>query len=178
MRSDPPCRPSPFPEQQEGVLGEHLPHAVQFLGANRQGSYLPPDVFFGLADQVGKIVLVDVADQDQIDDAGILAFGVIPHQVSFFQVAQPSDDGFQDAIHAQGFPDHGVQFGEQGVLPVGAVEDLPAVLFAGEKAGLVQLPQFLPDLAGRGVELFGKFAQIGVSFRVEKEAHQDVDAGF
>ena len=91
--------------------------------------------------------MIDIADQDQIDDAGILAFGVIIDQECLLQSAQPFDDGFQNLVHAQGLDDHGVEFGKDGVVLVGGKEDLPAVLFAYQQVGGGELIQFLLDMA-------------------------------
>ena len=59
------------------------------------------DVPFGFPGQVVQVIIVDVSHQQQVDDAGVLACGVIIQQIGLFQMAQPGDDAVDDLVHAQ-----------------------------------------------------------------------------
>ena len=164
-----------LPEQKERSLAQIIMESGEFIGGEDQRSDLPADIFFRLSFEVQQIPLVDIADKDQVDNAGILTFGVIINQDGLLQPAQPFDYRLQDLVHAQGLDDHGVEFGKDGVILVGGKQDLPAVLSAHQQVGGGELVEFLLDMAWRGAEFIGQFAQVGIPVGVEEEAHQDAD---
>ena len=64
------------------------------------------------------------------------------------------------------------------MLGVGHVEDLAAGFLGFEKPGFLELVEFLADGIRGNVELLGELAQVGPGRRIEKQSHQQLDAGF
>ena len=124
------------------------------------------------------MIRIDDTNQHQVDDAGVLPFGVIADEISFFEISQTLDDAVDHLVDAHHFADHGPEFGKKGMFGVGHVEDLAAGFLCLEEPGLLELVEFLADGIGGNVELLGQLTKVGPGCRIEKKPHQQLDAGF
>ena len=124
------------------------------------------------------MIRIDVTNQNKIDDAGVLPFGIIADEISFFEISQTLDDAVDHLIDAHHLADHGPEFGKEGMFGVGHVEDLAAGFLGLQELGLLELVEFLADGIGGNVELLGQFTKVGPGCRIEKKSHQQLDAGF
>jgi len=77
------------------------------------------------------MILVDISHQDQVDNSGVFAFGIIIDDIGLFQIAQPGQDAFDNLIEAHDLADHGFQFREKRVLVVCDVIYISSVFFRG-----------------------------------------------
>lgn len=148
----------------------------EFLTSEYQGADLATDISFSFPAQVIQVVLVDMANQQQVDDAGVPPGGVVVDEIRFLQVSQAVEDAFDHLVHAEGLLDHGVQFRKERVLLIRPVEDLASGLFMADELGIDHLSQFFPNPVGRNPELRRQFPQIGRGRRIEKKPRQEPDA--
>lgn len=124
------------------------------------------------------MIRIDIAHKEQVDDAAVAAFGVVVDEVGLFEISQAVDDAVDDPVQADHLADHGFELREEGVLRIGGIEDLPAVLLGCQQVGAGELVQFLTDGVGGEAELFCEFPQIGAAVGIQKEPHQQLDPRF
>jgi len=148
---------------------------VFFLRHSERSDFLL-NVPFCFCSGVHQVALVDVADEDQVNDACVFTLRVIVDQESLFQAPQALDNRFQNLIHAQGFFNHRRKFAGQGMFLVGGTKKLSPLLVADQGFGLAQLIKFIFDLAGGRLKIIGQFTQVGCPIGVKEETHQNFDA--
>ena len=123
------------------------------------------------------MIRIDISNQHQVDDAGILSLGIVVDQIGPLQIAQAGDDAVDDLVDAEHLGYHRFEFGKKGMIRIGPVVNPSALFFGLEQVRAGQLVELLADGVGGDAELLGQLAQVGAGVRVEKKPHQELDPG-
>lgn len=124
------------------------------------------------------MIIVDIPNEEEIDDAGVLALGVVIDEEGFLHITESADNAVDDAVDPHDLADHGLELREQRVFRIGRVIDLPPVLLGFQEVSFGQLVQLFTYRVRGDMEFGGELAKIGTRLRVEEEAHQELDSGF
>ena len=134
---------------------------------------------FRFANILQKELLIDaIANQYKLNDRTIQTHRHIADDIGLLDISQFVYHLFNDRIQSDVFPDDAVNVTKQGMLLVRS-EDLPLALFGThQEPRLLKPVQFDPDRIGRLIKLPLQPTQIGVGVAVQKEAEQQLQAGF
>ena len=135
------------------------------------------DVALGFLGQIVEVVGVDIAHQHKVDDARVLALGVVVDEIGPLQVAQAGDDALDHLVDAHHLAHHGHQLGKEGVVRVGRVEHLAPVAAATQQLRTRELVELFAHRVGGNLEFAGQFAQVGLGQRVQEQPDQQFDTG-
>ena len=167
---------SVLPQDERFFFGEPLLEAGVFLGGDEQGADFALDEFFGFFDQQVEVGFVDGADDDQVDDAGVLSACVVAGDQGQVHAAEPLDDVLH-GVQAQVFAGDAGEFGEERVVGVGAVEAAAAVGFGCDEVGVAHAVELGAHGVGGFAEFVGQSAQVAPGARVGEEFEEQLDPG-
>jgi hypothetical protein len=134
-----------------------------------EGTDLSVDISFSFSTQIVKVIRIDIAHEEQVDDPCILSLGVVIEEVGLLDTAQTGHDAGDDLIDSYDLGNHGSQLREEGMIPIGAIIDLTSILFHSQQMGPGQLVELPPDSVGGAIELLGQLPEIGLGLGVEKQ---------
>ena len=136
------------------------------------------DLVFSELDVLVQLLPIDVAHDEQVDEAGVLAAGVVIEDIDCFDVSQLFFNVFYDLIYAQGFFDDGMDLGKEGMLGVSPKEYGAAVLLLGQVPGPAQAVQLGLDGAWGHLELGSQLPEVAGDVGIQKELKEQLNAGF
>lgn len=131
---------------------------------------------FGAGGECAEVVLVDGADDDHVYDAGVAAAGVVAGDQGAVYIAEAPDHGF-DLVDSQRFVGESVKLGVQGVVAVGPVVALVAIVLGCDQSGILEPLEFGSYRVGGFAEFFGQGAQVPGCAAVGEELEQQPNAG-
>ena len=76
--------PLPFPHQKVRAVFQLRDKILEFLSGQHQRTDFAFDIAFSFSAEIIQVILVNVSHQHQIDNAGILAFGIVVNDIRFF----------------------------------------------------------------------------------------------
>ncbi len=157
-------------------LQKSLLRIRELLHPDNHDPQFAPDLFLGDAYILPQPVGLDLADDEQVDEARILAQGVIIQDEHRVHVTQVRTDFLDDPVDAQALFDDGMQLRKNGVAGVGPEEEGAALFLLFEVAGLSQAIELFLDGVGGDGEFRGQLPQIAGDVGVEEELQEKLDA--
>ena len=100
------------------------------------------EVALGFLGQIMQMEIVNISNKKKINNSSVSSNGIVIKKIGFFNIAKPRDNAFDHTVYAHHFLGHGDEFRKQGMVLVGAVQNLSAAFLGCNQVALGQMVEF------------------------------------